>query len=455
MGRTYAVETFGCQMNVHDSERLAGLLQRAGYEPAAGEEEPALVVVNTCSVRERAAEKLFARLDRYRHRARDERPLVAVTGCVAQQEGSRIVDRAPVVDVVIGTQALAMLPQAIEEAERTRRPQVDTSPYDNVSFPLGVAVRDDPVKAYVTVIEGCNDFCAFCVVPYTRGRERMRPVAEVLGEVAAAAAAGHREVHLLGQIVNHYRAPDAPECDFAGLLERVHEVAGVERIRFASPHPRHVTRRMIEALRDLPKVCKHLHLPVQSGSTRVLGRMRRRHTRERYLALVDEIRAAVTDIALSTDMIVGFPGETAEDFEQTLSLTEAVRYHSMFSFKYSERPNTLARARMPDDVPEAEKAGRLAALQALQQGIQRELHAATVGRTVTVLADAPSRRRDGEFAGRTSGNTIVNFPGDPTCIGRLLDVRIERAGPNSLWGTLSPAVEPQTSGDGVGRCKSR
>ena len=448
MERRYAVETFGCQMNVHDSERLGGLLQQAGYARAGSVEDADLVVVNTCSVRERAAEKLFARLDRFRHRARDERPLLAVTGCVAQQEGPRILERAPMVDVVIGTQALALLPQAIDEAERTGRPQVDVNPYDNVSFPLGVAVREDPVKAFITVIEGCNDFCSFCVVPYTRGHERMRPAAEVVAEVSAAAAAGHREVHLLGQIVNHYQAPDDADCDFAGLLERVHAVDGIDRIRFASPHPRHVTTRMIEAVRDLPKVCKHLHLPVQSGSTRVLGRMRRRHTRERYLALVEEIRAQVSGIALSTDMIVGFPGETPEDFEQTLSLTETVRYHGMFSFKYSERPNTLARARMADDIPEAEKARRLTILQEIQQEIQQGLHDSMTGRTVTVLADAPSRRRAGEYAGRTTGNTVVNFPGDPGCIGRLLDVRIERAGPNSLWGR-SRAVETPPSGDGV------
>ncbi len=451
MARTYAVETFGCQMNVHDSERLGGLLQQAGYARAGSAEDADLVVVNTCSVREKAAEKLYARLDRFRHHPREERPLVAVTGCVAQQEGARIVDRAPHVDVVIGTQALAMLPQAVDEAERTGRPQVDTSPFDSVSFPLGVAIRADPVKAYVTVIEGCNDFCSFCVVPYTRGHERMRPVAEILGEISAAAAAGYREVQLLGQIVNHYQAPDATDCDFAGLLERVHEIDGIDRIRFASPHPRHVTKRMIGALRDLPKVCRHLHLPVQSGSTRVLARMRRRHTRERYLSLVEEIRTQVSGVNLSTDMIVGFPGETERDFEQTLSLTEAIRYHGMFSFKYSERPNTLARARMPDDVPEPEKARRLTALQALQQGIQQELNDSMIGRTVTVLADAPSRRRDGEYAGRTSGNTVVNFPGDGTCIGRLLDVRIERAGPNSLWGTLATAVAPPPGGgDGVG-----
>ena len=450
MARRYAVETFGCQMNVHDSERLGGLLQQAGYARARSAEEADLIVVNTCSVREKAAEKLFARLDRFRRRPREERPLVAVTGCVAQQEGARIVDRAPMVDVVIGTQALAMLPQAIDEAERTGRPQVDTNPYDNVSFPLGVAIREDPVKAYVTVIEGCNDFCSFCVVPYTRGHERMRPVAEIVAEVSAAAAAGHREVHLLGQIVNHYQAPDAPECDFAGLLARVHAVDGIYRIRFASPHPRHVTGRMIQAIRDLPKVCKHLHLPVQSGSTRMLARMRRRHTRERYLALIEEMRAQVTGVTLSTDMIVGFPGETPQDFEETLSLTETVRYHGMFSFKYSERPNTLARARMPDDVPESEKARRLTILQALQQRIQQELHDSMIGRTVTVLADAASRRRAGEYAGRTSGNTVVNFPGDSTCVGRLVDVRIERAGPNSLWGTLPPTLERRPGGgDGV------
>ena len=450
MARTYAVETFGCQMNVHDSERLAGLLQQAGYARSRSADDADLLVVNTCSVRERAAEKLFARLDRFRHRPPEARPLVAVTGCVAQQEGSRILDRAPTVDVVIGTQALTLLPQAIDEAERTGRPQVDTSPYDNVSFPLGVAVREDPVRAFVTIIEGCNDFCAFCVVPYTRGQERMRPVAEIVADVSAAAADGHREVHLLGQIVNHYQAPDAADCDFAGLLERVHDVDGIDRIRFASPHPRHVTPRMIAAVRDLPKVCKHLHLPVQSGSTRVLGRMRRRHTRERYLDLIDEIRAQVTGITLSTDMIVGFPGETATDFERTLSLTRTVRYHGMFSFKYSERPNTLARARMADDVPESEKSRRLTALQTLQQKIQRELHEAMVGRTVKVLADSASRRRSGEFAGRTSGNTVVNFPAEANCIGRLLDVRIERAGPNSLWGTLSPQIALPAGGDKVG-----
>ena len=437
MGRKYCIETFGCQMNVHDSERLSGLLQQAGYEPTSVIEDADLVVVNTCSVRERAEEKLFARLDRFRHTERGTRPLIAVTGCVAQQEGDRILQRAPMVDVVIGTQALAKLPAAVDEARRRWEPHVDINPYDNVSFPLGIAVRHDPVKAFVTIIEGCNDFCAFCVVPYTRGHERMRPAREIVAEVREAASRGHKEIHLLGQIVNHYQAPDVAGCDFAGLLERVHEVPGVERIRFASPHPRHVTPRMVAAIRDLPKVCKHLHLPVQSGATRMLAAMRRRHTRERYLALVDEVRSAIPNIALSTDMIVGFPGETAVDFDDTLSLTETVRYDSMFSFKYSERPQTFARQRMPETVSDEEKTRRLMELQALQKNIQQTIHESLVGQAVTVLVNAQSRRHEDEFSGRTTGNTVVNFPGDASYVGQLLPIDIRRAGPNSLWGVAA------------------
>ncbi len=294
---------------------------------------------------------------------------------------------------------------------------MDLGAHDNVAFPFGVTRRDDPVRAWVTIIEGCNEYCSFCVVPYTRGHERMRPKAEILAEVRDAAARGLREVQLLGQIVNHYQAPDDPACDFAALLEAVHEVDGIARIRFASPHPRHVTSRLIAAIRDLPKVCKHLHLPVQSGSSRVLNLMRRRYTRDSYLALVDQLRADVPGIALSTDMIVGFPGETAADFDDTLSLTAGVRFHSMFSFKYSERPNTLASKRYADDVPETEKTRRIVTLQALQRDVQLDLHATLVGQTVEVLADAGSRRRETELSGRTTGNTVVNFPGERVAIG--------------------------------------
>jgi len=437
LARKYLIETFGCQMNVHDSERMAGLLEQAGFEAADDAVDADLVVINTCSVRERAEEKLYTRLGELRQMGAEQghHPVVAVAGCVAQQEGREILKRLPgVADVIVGTQAIRRLPMLVERAGASRRPVIDLDPYDDVTFPLGVTRRADPVKAYVTIIEGCNEFCSFCVVPYTRGHERMRPKADILAEVREAADSGRREVQLLGQIVNHYSAPDDPACDFSGLLEAIHEVPGIERIRFASPHPRHVTPRFLETMAALPRICRHLHLPVQSGSTRVLEAMRRRYSRESYLALVDSIRASLPDVALSTDMIVGFPGETAADFDDTLTLTAAVRYHSMFSFKYSARPNTLAEKRLADDVPDDEKTRRIVALQALQRGIQGTLNEALVGQTAEVLVDAASRRRDTELSGRTSTNVVVNLPGPAAWIGRTLPVRIERAGPHSVWG---------------------
>jgi len=339
--------------------------------------------------------------------------------------------------VVVGTQAIRRLPVLVERAAATKGSGVlDLNAYEDVTWPLGVTRRSDPVKAYVTIIEGCNEFCSFCVVPYTRGHERMRPKADILAEVREAAAAGRREVQLLGQIVNHYVAPDDPGCDFSALLEAVHDVDGIERIRFASPHPRHVTPRFLQAMARLPKLCRHLHLPVQSGSTRVLEEMRRRYTRESYLDLVASIRERLPEVALSTDMIVGFPGETERDFEDTLSLTAAVGYHSVFSFKYSTRPNTLADKRMADDVPEDVKTRRIVALQALQREIQTSLNERLVGQEVDVLVDSASRRRDTELSGRTSTNVVVNLPGSPEWIGRSVPVRVERAGPHSVWGQL-------------------
>jgi len=438
----YFIETYGCQMNVHDSERMAGLLEQSGYDPADSDRDADLVIVNTCSVRERAEDKLYTRLGELREMAREtgRDPIVAVTGCVAQQEGEALLKRSPgVIDLVVGTQRVKMLPLLVAAhlERRTSAPVIDvTTPYDEPSFPLGITRRADPVKAYVTIIEGCNDFCAFCVVPYTRGHERMRPKAEILQDAREAAASGRREVQLLGQIVNHYQAPDDPACDFPALLAAVHQVPGVERIRFASPHPRHTTPRLIEAVASLPKVCKHMHLPVQSGSTRVLKAMRRRYSRDEYLATIARIREAIPGVQLSTDMIVGFPGETDEDFEDTLSLVQAVQYHSIFSFKYSERPNTLASKRMPDDVSEVEKTRRIVALQQMQRRIQWNLHEQAVGHTVEVLVDHTSRRRGWELSGRTSGNTVVNFPGDPSLVGQLVRVTIKRAGPNSVWGEM-------------------
>jgi tRNA-2-methylthio-N6-dimethylallyladenosine synthase len=450
MARKYLIETYGCQMNVHDSERMAGLLEAAGFEPTNVDEDADLVVINTCSVREKAEEKLYTRLGDLKglqHRV-GRAPMVAVTGCVAQQEAGQVLARSPLVDVVVGTQRARMLPMLVEQAARADSALVDVAtPYDEPTFPFGLTRRGDPVKGFVTIVEGCNDYCAYCVVPYTRGHERMRAKREILAEVGELAASGRREVQLLGQIVNHYQAPDDPGCDFPALLEAVQAVPGIDRIRFASPHPRHCSPRLIAAMRDLPKVCKHLHLPVQSGSSRVLKAMRRRHTREEYLNLVLQLREALPQIQLSTDMIVGFPGETDEDFADTLSLTAAVQFHSMFSFKYSPRPNTLAAQRMPDDVPEAEKTRRIMALQSLQKGIQARLHEQSVGRTVQVLVDTTSRRRKWELAGRTTGNTVVNLPGDPSWLGHFVDVTIERAGAYGVWGQPAgaPAAATTTS----------
>lgn len=448
MARKYRIETFGCQMNVHDSERMAGLLEQAGYEPTGNDRDADLIVINTCSVREHAEDKLYTRLGELRVLGKEtgRPPTVAVTGCVAQQEGDALLTRTNghVIDVVVGTQRVKMLPLLLDRAAESSTAAIDIAAWDDVAFPLGVARRSDPVKAYITIIEGCNDHCAFCVVPTTRGHERMRAKADILAEVQEAVESGRREVQLLGQIVNHYRAPDDPECDFAQLLTEVNAIRGVERIRFASPHPRHTSTRLIDAIRDLPRVCKHLHLPLQSGSSRVLRAMRRRHTREEYLDLVHRVREAIPNATLSTDIIVGFPGETTEDFNETLSLMKEVQYHSIFSFKYSARPNTLASQRLQDDVPADEKTARIVTLQNLQREIQTGLHERLVGTTHEVLVDHTSRRRQTEVAGRTSGNTVVNFPlpesdnsGEAEdWIGRIVRVTIRRAGPYSVWGEV-------------------
>jgi tRNA-2-methylthio-N6-dimethylallyladenosine synthase len=435
----YLIETAGCQMNVHDSERMAGLLEQAGYESTPDSGDADILVINTCSVRERAEDKLYTRLGELRVMEEEagSGPIVVVAGCVAQQEGAALFKNTNghVIDVVLGTQQVKMLPTLAIQASRAAAVRsVAIDPWDDVSFPLGVVRRSDPVRAYVTIIEGCNDHCAFCVVPHTRGAERMRLPQDILDEVREAVDSGRKEIHLLGQIVNHYQSREDPSYDFSRLLEGVNAIPGVARIRFASPHPRHTGPRLIAAIRNLEAVCKHVHLPVQSGSTAVLKVMRRRHSREDYLRLIDSLRQAIPNVTLSTDMIVGFPGETKDDFDKTLSLTREVRFSSMFSFKYSVRPHTTAARDLRDSVEEEEKTARIVELQALQRDIQSHLHEELVGATVEVLTDAVSRRRRTELSGRTSGNTVVNFPGREDRIGEFAQVTVKRAGPYSVWG---------------------
>jgi tRNA-2-methylthio-N6-dimethylallyladenosine synthase len=448
MSRKYLIETFGCQMNVHDSERMAGLLEQAGYERADSDREADVILINTCSVREHAEDKLYTRLGELRMlEAETERgAAVVVAGCVAQQEGASLLKKTNghVIDVVLGTQQQKLLPMLVEQAMAARTPAVEIRPLDDVTFPFGITRRDDPVRALVSIVEGCNDHCAFCVVPHTRGHERMRPREEILAEVRHAVASGRREIQLLGQIVNHYHAPDAPSYDFPALLADVDAIPGVERIRFASPHPRHTGAGLIDAVAQLPRVCKHLHLPLQSGSSRVLKAMRRRHTREEYLDLVDRVRSAVPGVTLSTDVIVGFPGETAADFDDTLSAIERAQFVSMFSFKYSVRPNTLAQKRLIDDVPESEKTARIVTLQSLQRQIQTAIHERMVGQTFAVLIDSVSRRGAGELSGRTSGNVVVTAgaPEQGTLgLGDTVLVTIDRGGPHGLRGHIAVSQE--------------
>ena len=448
--KNYLIETFGCQMNVHDSERMAGLLEQSGYECTENSQDADIIVINTCSVRDHAESKLYTRLGEIRVMGQKtgHKPIVAIAGCVAQQEGTSLTtgNNGHVVDIVLGTQRQKLLPMMIQKNQLSGLQEVDIRPLDDVTFPLGIARRSDPVKAYVNIIEGCNDHCAFCVVPNTRGHERMRSKADILTEVKEAVDTGRREIHLLGQIVNHYQAPDDQGCDFPELLSLINDISGVERIRFASPHPRHTGKRLIQAIRDLPHLCKHLHLPVQSGSTQILQAMRRRHSREEYLDLIGLLRETVPEIQISTDVIVGFPGESQKDFESTLSLVEQVGYHSMFSFKYSPRPNTLASKRMEDNVSAEEKTARIVNLQSLQKEIQTNLNKKIIGKTVEVLIDAVSHKDKTELSGRTSGNTLVSFHPCGTqkeklsindWIGRLAKVDVKRAGPHSLWGEMS------------------
>jgi tRNA-2-methylthio-N6-dimethylallyladenosine synthase len=430
------IRTFGCQMNEYDSAKMADVLNAAdGYVPTDDPAEADLILFNTCSVREKAQEKVFSDLGRVKHLKRDKPGLViGVGGCVASQEGAAIVARAPFVDVVFGPQTLHRLPALIAQRRASGQAQVDISFPEIEKFDAPPPPRVEGASAFVSIMEGCSKYCSFCVVPYTRGEEVSRPLADVLTEVADLAAQGVREITLLGQNVNAWRGTDdgAP-ADFALLLDYVHEMPGIERIRYTTSHPKEFTPRLIEAHARLPKLAAHVHLPVQAGSDRVLAAMKRGYTVLEYKAIVRRLRAARPDLSLSSDFIVGFPGETEEDFERTLRLVEELNFDASFSFVYSKRPGTPA-ADLPDETPAPVKLARLQRLQAQLNAQQAAISAAMVGSVQQILIEGPSKKNPAELMGRTGNNRIVNFAGPARLIGAMIEVRITEALPHSLRG---------------------
>jgi len=437
------IRTFGCQMNEYDSDKMLDVLgQERGVVVTQNPEDADVILFNTCSVREKAQEKVFSDLGRIKHlKALNPDLVIGVGGCVASQEGSAIIDRAPYVDVVFGPQTLHRLPELIARRRSEGRSQVDISFPEIEKFDAMPPARVEGATAFVSIMEGCSKYCSFCVVPYTRGEEISRPFEDVLTEVADLADQGVKEVTLLGQNVNAYRGRMSAEtnaeiADFATLLEYVHEIPGIERIRYTTSHPKEMTTRMTEVYARLPKLVSFLHLPVQAGSDRILAAMKRGYTAIEFKSVVRKLRAARPGLTLSSDFIVGFPGETEEDFEKTMKLIEEVGFDTSFSFVYSRRPGTPA-ADLTDDTPQTVKLQRLQRLQAL---INEQAHAiarSMVGSTQRILVEGTSTRDPKELSGRTENNRIVNFPGHPRLIGQMIDVVITDAMTNTFRGRVA------------------
>ncbi|HKV64429.1 MAG TPA: tRNA (N6-isopentenyl adenosine(37)-C2)-methylthiotransferase MiaB [Candidatus Acidoferrum sp.] len=429
---TFFLETFGCQMNDHDSEKVAGLLLSRGYQQVETPEAASMILYNTCSIREKAAQKVFSRLGEFREK-QSEGKVIGVLGCVAQQEGEDIFKRAPWVSLVCGSASYSKLPEMLGrlEAGNSRVTGLDTD--TDETFETEVTRRDNPWRAYLTIIEGCDKACSYCVVPFTRGPERSRASDSILKEVRQLAELGYSEVQLLGQTVNSYADPTARRMRFSELLLAVADVPGIRRVRFTTSHPSDFTRDIVQAIEREPKVCDHVHLPVQSGSTRVLRAMQRTYSREEYMEKIAMIRGAARPIAITTDIIVGFPGETEAELGETLSLLEEVQYDSIFSFKYSPRPNTPSLS-MCDSISEQEKGRRLALLQDKQREIQAAKHARLVGDGFEVLVSGKSRR-ESQWTGYTTAHRMINFTSqERELLGTYVQVRVTGATPNSLVG---------------------
>jgi tRNA-2-methylthio-N6-dimethylallyladenosine synthase len=428
MSKTYFIETWGCQMNELDTQRLSGSLKLRGYRRVTAEAEADLILLNTCSVRDKAEQKVFSHLGRLREMKLERELTIGVCGCVAQQEGEQILARAPWVDFVMGPGNVGHLDEVLDHGRRVAIEFHEDRNYDYANID-----RSSATKAWVTIIEGCNKNCTFCIVPTTRGREVSRPFDDVLAEVRAAVDSGRVEIELLGQTVNAYRCPRTGR-DFGALLTAVAEIEGVMRLRFMTSHPAEVSDSMIAAMRDHANISRFLHLPVQSGSSRVLRRMKRLYTREKYLQTIARIREAVPEIHFSTDLIVGFPGETEDDFQETLSLLEEVRYGSLFAFKYSPRPGTPA-LRIGEALDDAVASDRLQRLFDAHERHKRERLESYCGRVLPVLVEGPSRHDPLMLSGRTDDYWVVNFHGDlSTPLGSILPVRIDAAQHHTLRG---------------------
>jgi tRNA-2-methylthio-N6-dimethylallyladenosine synthase len=429
---TFFLETFGCQMNEHDSEKVAGVLLARGYKQVQNTEAASIILYNTCSIREKAAQKVFSRLGEYRT-TKKEGQIIGVLGCVAQQEGQEIFARAPWVSLVCGSASYRKLPEMIAqlEAGNMRVTGLDTD--TDETFETEMTRRDNPWRAYLTIIEGCDKACSYCVVPFTRGPERSRGSASILREIKELADLGYTEVQLLGQTVNSYADPSDRKLSFSELLVAVAEVPGIRRVRFTTSHPRDFGKDIVEAMEAVPGICNHVHLPVQSGSTAVLRAMQRTYTRDEYLGKIAMIRAALRPISVTTDIIVGFPGETEKDFGDTLSLLETVKYDGAFTFKYSPRPNTPS-LKMPDAIPEEEKSRRLGILMEKQREIQAGLNAERVGKRHELLVVNKSRREN-QWSGHTTDHKVVVFTSRrQELLGDYVQVEVKSAGENSLVG---------------------
>jgi tRNA-2-methylthio-N6-dimethylallyladenosine synthase len=433
------IETHGCQMNEYDSAKMADVLAASdGLELTANAEDADVILINTCSIRERAQEKVFSRLGRWKAHKQGDRPvLIGVGGCVASQEGAAIVKRAPYVDLVFGPQTLHRLPEMIERRLETGKPQVDVTFPEIEKFDRLPPARVEGASAFVSIMEGCSKYCTFCVVPYTRGEEISRPLEDVLTEAAMLAEQGVKELTLLGQNVNAWRGalPDGGDGDLALLLEYVAEIPGIERLRFTTSHPKEFTQRLIDAYLAVPQLVSHVHLPVQCGSDRILAAMKRGYTALEYKSIVRRLRKARPDLSISSDFIVGFPGESAVVFEATMRLVEELAFDASFSFVFSPRPGTPA-ANLADDTPQALKLERLQRLQARIEAQSQSISQAMVGTRQRVLVDGPSRKNARELSARTANNRVVNFAGPEALVGHFVDLEITQALPHSLRGRL-------------------